>query len=187
MSCTLTLLPHKVILAHLILAKLRSLYLTLKTARDIGDIAYHTRRESCYYDIVIHQTLFDLLKDHIEVDSGQERMLQNKHVLVQNSVCRFHQIPTTYDFTDLDYNPIPLIPPTAAHGTGYTAAHTHPHQTPYTVQYYQTDHGIHSRAIRPQGARLPIQPTHLEHTYTQLHRSRRNRHIRPAPTPGNLQ
>jgi len=45
MSCTLTLLPHKVILAHLILAKLRSLYLTLKTAKDIGDIAMYTPEE----------------------------------------------------------------------------------------------------------------------------------------------
>jgi hypothetical protein len=158
----------RVVTIHLILAKIQTLYQTLKLAKNILNLDYQTRRTSCFYDTLIAQTIYAQLRSYFLVPEAHEKELEKKILLIIQAIVGFHGIPGYYDFSNADINPLPIIDPILLNGqhSGTIAAYFN--KADSTVQHAESHHRLHDQRIQHSIIRVPVHKDSREEPNTAL-------------------
>ena len=163
----------RVVTIHLILAKLQTLYHTLKIANSILHLDYQVRRTSCFFDTLIVQTVYAQLRSYFIVPEAHEKELAKKILLIIQAIVNYHKIPGHYDFSDPDVNPLPIIDPILLNGqNSYTIA-SYFNQIGSTVQHSHQINSIHDQRIQHSIIRVPIHTNGSEKSDTALSEQQR--------------
>ena len=166
----------KVVNIHMILSKLNTLYCILRAHQDITNLQYNVRRTSCFYDILLAQTIYGHLRLHTEIPEEHERELELKICSIIRSIVDFYGIPGFYDFSNPDFNPLPTIDPSLTYGQGQPTVTPHSSQARRIVQHNQSHHGIQYQRIHHTPIRVSIGSNYRQTTDVVLPRQPRTTH-----------
>ena len=157
----------QVVCIHLILAKLRTLYATLKIAKDIQSFDYQVRRTSCFFDVLLVQTVYAQLRSYADIPPLHEREFDNKICSLIRSIVEFYRIPGFFDFSNPDINPLPILDPALTYGQNSHIA-ARPVQTTSSVQHTQSNDGIQYQRIHHSPIRMSDYQVYYQEPYSQL-------------------